>query len=377
MTDTEMPAQDLEDDPGVKPVEDGVQAQQNQQSDAHHQVTAGDNTLTLPSDVPMTDVQPSSHDLPDVLVSSQDKISPASNGNDVRRDKVPEQKFDGPPEDKPVLESNLGEKLPERRFGDGDVEIFERQPETATPLPLKKYPTHKSKHDISSKSKSVWTDVERGESDESGTPEERASFMKELETFYRENALEFKPPKFYGEPLNCLKLWRAVIKLGGYEVVTASKLWRQVGESFHPPKTCTTVSWTFRIFYEKALLEYEKHKRQNGELQLPGSPVHQSTNVEKETSGYQPPGSGSGRERRIAATRAMQGWHAQRLLGYGEISEPIIKDKNLNTATKREKTLKSIGLHKQKTNNMDPADKHGSNEADRELRLLLFPLPLN
>ncbi|KAM7278352.1 hypothetical protein ACFE04_005486 [Oxalis oulophora] len=44
------------------------------------------------------------------------------------------------------------------------------------------------------------------------------------------------PPKFYGEPLNCLKLWRTVIRLGGYELVTACKLWRQVGESFHPPK---------------------------------------------------------------------------------------------------------------------------------------------
>ena len=35
--------------------------------------------------------------------------------------------------------------------------------------------------------------------------------------------------------------------------------------------------------------------------------------------------SGSGRARRDAAARAMQGWHAQRLVGYGEIAEPIIK----------------------------------------------------
>lgn len=39
--------------------------------------------------------------------------------------------------------------------------------------------------------------------------------------------------------------------------------------------------------------------------------------------GYQPPG--SGRARRDAAARAMQGWHSQRLLGYGEVAEPIIK----------------------------------------------------
>lgn len=29
--------------------------------------------------------------------------------------------------------------------------------------------------------------------------------MRELESFYKERALEFKAPKFYGEPLNCLK----------------------------------------------------------------------------------------------------------------------------------------------------------------------------
>lgn len=35
--------------------------------------------------------------------------------------------------------------------------------------------------------------------------------------------------------------------------------------------------------------------------------------------------SGSGRARRDAAARAMQGWHSQRLLGNGEVSDPIIK----------------------------------------------------
>ncbi|XP_024928801.1 AT-rich interactive domain-containing protein 6 isoform X1 [Ziziphus jujuba] len=218
-------------------------------------------------------------------------------------------------------------------------------------------------------------DTEMAEVEEYATPEdgstsERAAFMKELESFYRERALEFKPPKFYGEPLNCLKLWRAVIRLGGYDLVTASKLWRQVGESFHPPKTCTTVSWTFRIFYEKALLEYEKYKRQIGEIQLPVGSLPQSTSVEKEASGYQ--AQGSGRARRDAAARAMQGWHAQRLLGYGEVAEPVIKDKNLNSTAKREKNLRSIGMipgslkHKTPTN-LEHSEKTITVEADKQL----------
>lgn len=74
------------------------------------------------------------------------------------------------------------------------------------------------------------------EGSESGTEDDQSNFMKDLELFFKERSMEFKPPKFYGEGLNCLKLWRAVTRLGGYDKVTSCKLWRQVGESFKPPK---------------------------------------------------------------------------------------------------------------------------------------------
>lgn len=38
-----------------------------------------------------------------------------------------------------------------------------------------------------------------------GAPEDQVAFMKELERFYREKSMDFKPLKFYGQPLNCLK----------------------------------------------------------------------------------------------------------------------------------------------------------------------------
>ncbi|KAL0698007.1 hypothetical protein Bca4012_054129 [Brassica carinata] len=191
------------------------------------------------------------------------------------------------------------------------------------------------------KKRKTWllSDSEAREVDEAGTPEEQQAFLRELATFHRENYLDYKPLKFYGQPLNALKLWRAVVKLGGHEVVTTSKLWRQVGESFNPPKTCTTISYTFRNFYEKALLEYEKSFRKNGELDLPDAAHNLSSGLEKEVISHQ--GSGSGRARRDSAARAMQGWHSQRLVGSGE-------DKGLNTTPKHKK-LKSIGFHKPKT----------------------------
>ncbi|CAK7357570.1 unnamed protein product [Dovyalis caffra] len=184
---------------------------------------------------------------------------------------------------------------------------------------------------------------------ESGTEEEQKDFLIELHSFFREMGMEFKPPKFYGDLLNCLKLWRSVMRLGGYDKVTSCKLWRLVGESFNPPKTCTTVSWTFRGFYEKVLLDYERHITNAGEPNIPiasksepklpkppklpkSDPMHANSQA-----------SGSGRTRRDAAARAMQGWHSLRFLGNGEVSSPIIKDKNTIPAQKREKELKNIG----------------------------------
>ncbi|KAI8004831.1 AT-rich interactive domain-containing protein 5 [Camellia lanceoleosa] len=236
-------------------------------------------------------------------------------------------------------------KVPENKSAVHDTRPA-NQLEPVTPNSLVKCSHAKAEDGTRETSKNGLKESKMAEDDESGTAEDQAAFMKELESFYRERAMEFKPPRFYGQPLNCLKLWRAVTKLGGYDRVTGSKLWRQVGESFHPPKTCTTVSWTFRIFYEKALLEYERQKSQSGELQLAVAALPEPLSVENEANGSQ--AQGSGRARRDAAARAMQGWHVQRLFGYGEVGEPIIKDKNFNNMPKREKSLKSIGSVKNK-----------------------------
>ncbi|MCL7027043.1 hypothetical protein MKW94_023981 [Papaver nudicaule] len=209
-------------------------------------------------------------------------------------------------------------------------------------LPKKEVNSEHHRLNTEGSNQSFPADLHRVEGDDSGTEEEQSAFMKELENFFKEKSMEFKPPKFYGEGLNCLKLWRSVTRLGGYDQVTSSKLWRQVGESFNPPKTCTTVSWSFRGFYEKALLEYEKHKMHGGELHIP-VPLANPSSAEPQVSGH--PAPGSGRARRDAAARAMQGWHSQRLLGNGEVGDPIIKqEKNSVSTPKRDKHLKNIAI---------------------------------
>uniref|UniRef100_A0A1J3D7L2 AT-rich interactive domain-containing protein 6 n=1 Tax=Noccaea caerulescens TaxID=107243 RepID=A0A1J3D7L2_NOCCA len=239
----------------------------------------------------------------------------------------------------------------------GDVGVVNHsERRTRTKVQFATPETETETGDENPKKRKTWLldNSEGREVDVAGTPEEQQMFLRELETFHRENFLEYKPLKFYGQPLNSLKLWRAVINLGGYDVVTTNKLWRQVGESFHPPKTCTTVSYTFRNFYEKALLEYEKYLRKNGDLHLPGSTDTLSSSLDKEVVSNQ--GSGSGRARRDSAARAMQGWHAQRQAGSGE-------DKGFNF-TPKQKKLKHIGV--QKPNTQASLDPDVPNEEDTQ-----------
>lgn len=66
---------------------------------------------------------------------------------------------------------------------------------------------------VKTSSRSFLLEPDADFADEAGTEEEQVEFMKELETFHRERCLEFKPPKFYGEPLNCLKLVSTCFKL--------------------------------------------------------------------------------------------------------------------------------------------------------------------
>ncbi|KAF5943255.1 hypothetical protein HYC85_020897 [Camellia sinensis] len=59
--------------------------------------------------------------------------------------------------------------------------------------------------------------------------------MKELETFHKERCLEFKPPRFYGEPLNSLNTGR--------------------NESYVIPKGCFVVPFLSAVHLDKNLYE--------------------------------------------------------------------------------------------------------------------------
>eukprot|EP00246_Nothoceros_aenigmaticus_P016114 TRINITY_DN7085_c0_g1_i1.p1 TRINITY_DN7085_c0_g1~~TRINITY_DN7085_c0_g1_i1.p1 ORF type:complete len:392 (+),score=79.23 TRINITY_DN7085_c0_g1_i1:282-1457(+) len=209
-------------------------------------------------------------------------------------------------------------------------------------------PPHESLNELEAEPTSTSQDDDRLDNEDDhgsvGTLEEQQEFLEELENFFRERKLEFKPPKFYGRDLNWLKFWKAVTGLGGYEQVTVRKLWRQVGDLFNPPKTCTTISWSFRGFYERTLLDYEKAKLGTSGGVAKHAPVGASDQgaLSPTTPSSQPSaGAVQGRARRDAAARAMQGWHSQRTNGNGEPGDQPSKDKAPGvTSLKRDKPMK-------------------------------------
>ncbi|CAN4123133.1 unnamed protein product [Withania somnifera] len=325
---------------------------------AHHDT--GDLRMQVHEELPADEVGESGKEVKEVHQAENLIKDVHQNGNDMMVDE--QKKVEHEANTANVIAGRDANEVSETKDGVKDTAIT-KMPEPGTPKTGQH--TGEASNKILDESKMADDEDEDEDWNDDGSPEDQAAFMRELEIFYRERAMEFKPPRFYGNPLNCLKLWRSVIRLGGYDRVTGSKLWRQVGESFNPPKTCTTVSWTFRIFYEKALLEYERHKTQSGKLQLPIAALPEA-GVDNEGNGNQTPG--SGRARRDAAARAMQGWHEQRLLGCGEVGEPIVKDKNANHTPKREKNLKSIGSIKHKRpNEVEHPSKMARTETSKQL----------
>ncbi|KAH0772726.1 hypothetical protein KY290_009863 [Solanum tuberosum] len=100
-----------------------------------------------------------------------------------------------------------------------------KTPEPASPMFLINPSTANAGQHSGEASENISEMMADGEDDE-GSLEDQATFIGKLGTFYREKAMEFKLPKFYGHPLNCLKLWRSVIRLGGYDRPCEKHPWR-------------------------------------------------------------------------------------------------------------------------------------------------------
>ena len=84
-------------------------------------------------------------------------------------------------------------------------------------------------------------------------------FLEELTKYYNLQGKEsFKYPIVSGKNLDLYKLYKEVIKRGGYQVVFDNKQWKDVVNTLDLPSSCTSASFTVKRHYKKYLLSYEQ-----------------------------------------------------------------------------------------------------------------------
>ncbi len=84
-------------------------------------------------------------------------------------------------------------------------------------------------------------------------------FREELTKYYNLQGKEsFKYPIVSGKNLDLYKLYKEVIKRGGYQVVFENKQWKDVVTTLDLPSSCTSASFTVKRHYKKYLLSYEQ-----------------------------------------------------------------------------------------------------------------------
>ncbi|KAL1914660.1 uncharacterized protein VTP21DRAFT_8071 [Calcarisporiella thermophila] len=103
-----------------------------------------------------------------------------------------------------------------------------------------------------SKSKKEPEDFER-------TPEYNA-FWDKLCDFHQKygTGVQMREPVLGSKKLDLLMMYRLVLEQGGYETVTREKLWRQIGDPFKFPPTCTNSAFVLKTVYMKYLSGFEE-----------------------------------------------------------------------------------------------------------------------
>ncbi|KAK9509037.1 hypothetical protein O3M35_006449 [Rhynocoris fuscipes] len=93
-----------------------------------------------------------------------------------------------------------------------------------------------------------------------GPTSEEKSFLTTLYNFMRERRTPITKIPIVGfKEVNLYKLYKKVRELGGYDMVTAGKLWKFVYEVMGGDMTSTSAATLSRRHYERLLLPYERH----------------------------------------------------------------------------------------------------------------------
>lgn len=92
-----------------------------------------------------------------------------------------------------------------------------------------------------------------------GKDDEKQRFTKNLFDFlHSRGSTNLKVPQIGGKELDLFELYQSVIKRGGAQKVSNTKLWKEIVVEFDLPPSCTSASFTLKNHYQKYLLAYEQ-----------------------------------------------------------------------------------------------------------------------
>ncbi|KAH0773590.1 hypothetical protein KY290_010727 [Solanum tuberosum] len=171
----------------------------------------GHNNLVLENETPIIDA--GTDDMSEKMIYEVNQ-----NGNDLTVARQEDLQMKSNPTTVTIDGDARSYEFPKVKLEVTDSSI-EKMPEPASPMFPINPSTANAGHHSGVASENIFAMMTDGEDDEDSL-ENQAAFLGKLGTFYREKAMEFKPPRFYGHQLNGLKLWRSVIRLGGYDRVS-------------------------------------------------------------------------------------------------------------------------------------------------------------
>ncbi|XP_078421495.1 AT-rich interactive domain-containing protein 5B-like [Cetorhinus maximus] len=112
------------------------------------------------------------------------------------------------------------------------------------------------------------------------------NFLVDLYKFMKERGTPIERIPHLGfKQVNLLTLYKAVEKLGGYEAVTTSRLWKNIYDELGGNPGSTSAATCTRRHYERLVLPYERHIKGEEDKPLPAFKPRKQYNVIKNKEG--------------------------------------------------------------------------------------------
>ncbi|XP_072341657.1 AT-rich interactive domain-containing protein 5B-like isoform X1 [Scyliorhinus torazame] len=127
------------------------------------------------------------------------------------------------------------------------------------------------------------------------------NFLVDLYKFMKERGTPIERIPHLGfKQVNLLTLYKAVEKLGGYEAVTTSRLWKNIYDELGGNPGSTSAATCTRRHYERLVLPYERHMKGEENKPLPAFKPRKQYNVIRNKEGK---GSSTGEKERSKRRR--------------------------------------------------------------------------